>query len=225
MRRVKINMLAEIKEFANRMLDVVLPRRGRSVRTQKLAPENIPVFPAVADLLQNRITTLMDYKEPAVEDLIRSLKYDGSSHAANLCAHALADFLREELSSTRQFSSRKILLVPVPLHKSRARERGFNQIELVLKRLPEEFRNGELCALALRALARVRATEQQTRLSRGERIKNVAGAFAVLDGNLVRDAHIFLIDDVTTTGATLVNAAAPLMEADAEVTLIALARA
>lgn len=207
------------------MLDTILPLRARTARTKARTAEEIPLAPTVHELLNARITTLMDYRESAVQDLIRSLKYDGSAHAAQLAAQLLADFLQEEISSHRSFSQKKILIVPVPLHSSRARERGFNQIELVLKSLPEEFRNGSLSTLMPGALLRIRETAQQTHLHRSERLSNVAGAFAVFEEAFVGKTHVFLIDDVTTTGATLVHAAAPLRRAGAEVTLLALARA
>lgn len=207
------------------MFDTILPLRGRSARTKARTAEEIPLVPTVHELLKTRITTLMDYRQGEVQDLIRSLKYDGSGHAARLAAQLLADFLREEISSHRSFSQRKVLVVPVPLHSSRARERGFNQIEIVLKNLPQEFRDGGLSTLMPGALIRNRETRQQTRLPRSERLSNVAGAFAVFEPAFVNKTHIFLIDDVTTTGATLVNAATPLRRAGAEVTLLALARA
>ena len=207
------------------MFDTILPLRGQSARTKTRTVEDIPLVPTVHELLKTHITTLMDYRQSEVHDLIRSLKYDGSGHAAQLAAQLLADFLREEISSLRSFSQKKILIVPVPLHKSRARERGFNQIELVLKHLPQEFRDGGLSTLMPGALTRTRATVQQTRLSRAERLSNVAGAFSVFEIDFVNKTHVFLIDDVTTTGATLVNAATPLRRAGAEVTLLALARA
>jgi len=167
----------------------------------------------------------MDYRDAAVQDLIRSLKYDGSSHAATLAAALLADYLREEISSQRTFSAKKILIVPVPLHKSRSRERGWNQIGLVAKVLPEEFKIGATAFLAEDALTRMRATKPQTRLPRSERLSNVAGAFACSEESAVRGTKIFLVDDVTTTGATLANAATPLRKAGADVSLLALARA
>lgn len=207
------------------IFDTILPLRGRTARTKKRTLEDIPLSPESHDLLGVRITTLMDYRNRAVEDLIRSLKYDGSSHAARLAAAVVADYLREEFSSTKTFSEKKILIVPVPLHASRSRERGWNQIALVLKELPEEFKGGEVAALAPDVLVRTRATKPQTRLPRSERLSNVAGAFACADESLVRDTKIFLIDDVTTTGATLANAATPLRKAGAVVTLLALARA
>ncbi len=217
--------MQRLKDFMNTLLDVILPRRERRVRTESRKLEDIPLTPSPHDLLGVRITTLMDYQNPAVEDLIRSLKYDGSAHAAKLAADVLADYLREEIASSRTFSARNILIVPVPLHKSRSRERGWNQIELVLRELPEEFRSGRLAVHAPHALVRTRATKPQTRLPRSERLSNVAGAFALVDETMIRDANVFLIDDVTTTGATLANAATPLRRAGANVTLLALARA
>lgn len=217
--------MASFKDIMSAILDTVLPRRERRVRTESRQIEDIPLFPQPHELLGVRITTIMDYRNSEVEDLVRSLKYDGSSYAAKLAAALLADYLREEIASSHLFSARKILLVPIPLHKSRARERGWNQIELVLQALPEEFRDGSLAKLTPHALTRTRATKPQTRLPRSERLSNVAGAFAVLEESIVRDAHVVLVDDVTTTGATLANAATPLRRAGAKVTLLALARA
>ena len=207
------------------ILDAVLPPRARPSRTKQLSAEDIPLTPTSHDLLGVKIATLMDYQRQEVQDLIQSLKYDGSGRAAHLCAGVLAEYLMEELSSAKIFSQKEILLVPVPLHASRSRERGFNQIALVLQSLPPEFRDGTKSRLAPEVLVRVRATKQQTKLFRSERLSNVAGAFALAHGHHVQKTHIFLIDDVATTGATLANAATPLRRAGAHVTLLALARA
>ncbi len=215
-----MKLLEGAKRAFEILLDAVLPLKKRAARTRARRAEDIPLSPTVHDLLEVRITTLMDYQNQAVQDLIRSLKYDASAHAAQVAAELLADYLREEISSAKTFSTKPILIVPVPLHTSRSRERGFNQIELVLRALPEEFRT-----LVSGVLERTRATKPQTRLPRSERLSNVAGAFALRAGAATDKTRIFLIDDVTTTGATLANAATPLRRAGAEVSLIALARA
>ena len=206
-------------------LDALMPPRERSARTKERTASDIPLEVVAHELLGAQVTTLMDYRNEAVQDLIRALKYDRSAHAAKLAADLLADYLREEIASLRPFSTKRILLVPVPLHKSRLRERGYNQIEFVLQALPKEFRDGSLSALALGALARTRPTPHQTKLNRAERIKNIAGAFACPDAEAIKNTHILLIDDVTTTGATLLHAGKPLSKNGAEVTLLALARA
>ncbi len=217
--------VAMVRYTCEALLDAIMPPRERTARTKSREPGDIPLVLEVHDLLKVNITTLMDYRESAVQDLIRSLKYDGSGHAARLAATLLADYLREEISSHRAFSKKKILIVPVPLHASRARERGFNQVELVLKALPREFLDDTEAMIAPRALTRTRETKSQAHLCRSERLSNVAGAFVAPNAALVNKTHIFLIDDVTTTGATLANAATPLRRAGAEVTLLALARA
>ena len=217
--------MSRLWDILDTILDVILPPRARTMRTKQLSAEDIPLSPTSHDLLGVKITTLMNYQKQEVQDLIQSLKYDGGSRAAQLCAGVLAEYLLEEIASAKQFSTKNILLVPVPLHASRARERGFNQIELVLLSLPQEFRDGTTSRLAPEVIVRSRATKQQTRLSRSERLSNVAGAFEVPNTSFVKNTHVFLIDDVATTGATLANAATPLRRAGAFVTLLALARA
>ena len=206
------------------VLDTILPRRERRRHTEERTVSDIPLSPTSYELLGVRILSILNYREPAVEDLLRSLKYDHSLHAARLCAELLEDYLREEISSIRSFSARRILLVPVPLHKDRLRERGFNQIEIVLQYLPPEFHDGSLASV-VSALLRVRATKQQTHLSREKRIQNVAGAFELSPSHSVKDVNVILIDDVVTTGATLVEAGKPFVENSIPVTLLALARA
>ena len=217
--------MAAARKAIETILDTIVPLRARSRRTKDRGITEIPLIPTNHELLGVHITTLMDYREKAVEDLIQSLKYDGSGHAARLSAAVIADYLAEVIAEEKTFSTRPLLIVPVPLHTSRAKERGYNQIGLVLDNLPKEFRDGSLARLVPHILERTRITKPQTRLPRSERLSNVAGAFIAPNAALVNKTHIFLVDDVTTTGATLANAATPLRRAGAEVTLLALARA
>ena len=90
-------MHLSILRFFESILDVVVPLRARVARTKKRSIEDIPLIPTSHDLLRAKITTLMDYQNGSVQDLIRALKYDKSSHAAMLAAEVLADFLREEI--------------------------------------------------------------------------------------------------------------------------------
>ena len=94
-------------------------------------------------------------------------------------------------------------LVPVPLHRRRARERGFNQARLLCEALAE--RGGPPI---LDALVRVRATKPQSRLQEAERWKNLVGAFTLAEP--VAGKRLILVDDVRTTGATAAACAAAL---------------
>ncbi|MBI5585880.1 MAG: ComF family protein [Deltaproteobacteria bacterium] len=113
------------------------------------------------------------------------------------------------------------VLIPVPLHLKRLRERGFNQVVL----LSRACRDLPSKKLKPRALRRIRPTASQIHLTPAERLKNVAGAFQVSRPGEVAGKEIMLIDDVYTTGATVNECARTLKKAGAErVTVFTLAR-
>ena len=121
------------------------------------------------------------------------------------------------------------LIVPVPLHPSRRRERGFNQSDLLASGLVRALRkrNGGTAPIVAKAcLRRTRATPPQTGLSVAARRENLRGAFEVLNPQDVRGRAIVLVDDVMTTGATLSACARALKRAGAaQVMGLTLARA
>jgi ComF family protein len=116
------------------------------------------------------------------------------------------------------------LVVPVPVSKSRLRQRGYNQAELLAAAFAQA--TGRTCEA--RVLARIRATESQTALHPDERRANVAHAFTVPTGagrELHRE-HVLLVDDVWTTGATAIACAETLLAAGARaVSVLTFARA
>jgi ComF family protein len=111
------------------------------------------------------------------------------------------------------------LIVPVPLHRRRRLERGYNQSERLAVGIAEALDRPVRTDL----LARPRATRSQTALSQPERWRNVEHAFVLSSPNAVADRPVLLVDDVLTTGATSVAAAAPLRAAGASVSLAVLA--
>jgi ComF family protein len=90
------------------------------------------------------------------------------------------------------------MIVPVPLHPTKQREREFNQAERLARRLGAATR----IPVNKRLLRRVLPTRTQTQLSRQERLANVHNAFAIRAGQRLNGEHIVLVDDVFTTGAT-----------------------
>jgi ComF family protein len=113
-------------------------------------------------------------------------------------------------------------IIPVPLHVARLRQRGFNQALILAYELSRTF----TIPLSFDNLKRVRPTRPQVELSGEERIKNVAGAFALRRPDELRDRDVLLIDDVFTTGATMNECAMVLKDAGASrVTALTIARA
>ena len=106
---------------------------------------------------------------------------------------------------------RGAIVVPVPLHPSRLAERGYNQAALLSQRIARRLG----VRLVARALERCRDTPRQVALDGVARVANMTGAFRVSHPQLVRGQNVLLIDDVRTTGATLISSIASLRESGA----------
>ena len=160
-----------------------------------------------------------------MKDAVHALKY-GRLHPT---ARGLGRMLARAIAQLAADAPRALLVVPVPLHRSKHAQRGFNQARLLAKealaalaRSHPEWR----LTLASSALMRLRATESQAGLSPRQRRLNLRGAFSVTDPAAVKGRHILLIDDIMTTGATARAASGALIQAGAASVWVAtLARA
>ncbi len=148
---------------------------------------------------------------PVVESFVYALKYHGVHALALPLADRLCDLLCLRRETSAVFGPNP-LIIPVPLHESRLRERGFNQADLLAQRIASTT----AMILNTTSLTRIRPTHQQAKTSnRAERRDNMKGAFAVCDASAVLDRDIVLVDDICTTGATLEDCARALKEAGA----------
>ena len=141
----------------------------------------------------------------ALAQAVKLLKFHGKERLARLLAEEMAAFAEKELPLEDYH-----LLVPVPLHRVRLRERGFNQSKLLAAALLPLFPQAALSE----ALYRIRPTRVQSRLKGKDRIDSVKGAFAV-EGNTCHGLNALLIDDVVTTGGTASECARALQRAGA----------
>jgi len=160
-----------------------------------------------------------------MRDAIHALKYDRLHGAAKRLGWMLA----AAIARLADEAPGEMLVVPVPLHRAKHTERGFNQARSLaesalaaLKRSRPEWR----LRLASTALMRLRATESQAGLTPRQRRLNVRRAFSVSDPAAVMSKHVLVIDDIFTTGATARAAAKALQDAGAASVWVAtLARA
>ncbi len=106
------------------------------------------------------------------------------------------------------FTNEFDMIIPVPLHSSKQRKRGYNQSEAFAKGL-----SAVLKAEVFLGLSRVAASETQTRKSRVERLENVKSIFEIVNASEIQGKRVLLVDDVITTGATLLACGNVLIEA------------
>ena len=156
------------------------------------------------------------YYGGTLQEAIHRWKYERKAHLTTLLGQWMAEGLERYWDS-----SRFDLLIPVPLHVQRLRERGFNQSFLLVKEISR--RTG--IPYGKRILRKSRPTSPQVNLSGPEREKEVRGAFFVGEGGKVKEKSILLVDDVYTTGATASECSRMLLAAGAErVDVLSLAR-
>jgi len=147
-----------------------------------------------------------------LRDLIHLLKYEQVRPAANVLGRMLAEAIADLEPS---FGESKVLVVSVPLHRSKLRQRGFNQSELIARAALKLKPAGDRLVLNANVLERRRETQSQTGLTRHQRRDNIRGAFAVTRPDEVAGRETLLVDDVFTTGTTVSECARLLRRAGA----------
>jgi ComF family protein len=161
--------------------------------------------------------------ESGLRELIHLLKYGGVRPAANVLGRMLAEAMAtlEPGFPATLFPANSIAVVPVPLHRSKFHQRGFNQAELIARsamkaRAAMKIKQSEDCLrLCAGVLERKRDTASQIGLTSHQRRENLRGAFGVVQPEAVNGREVLVVDDVYTTGATVSECARVLRRAGA----------
>jgi ComF family protein len=151
---------------------------------------------------------------------IHALKYDGLHPAAR----GLGRMLAQAIAQLAGQAPAEMLVIPMPLHRTKFADRGFNQARSLAEHALGFLRRSHpqwQLTLASSTLMRQRATESQAGLTSRQRRLNVRGAFTVSDPAAVASKHILLIDDIFTTGATARAATRALVRAGAATVWVA----
>jgi len=165
--------------------------------------------------------------KPAYAQLVVCVSYSGSLRTA---LHSYKFYGRTDLAAsfslmlTTQLRRLNLTdfhaVIPIPLSRERLKQRGFNQSELIAKLVAKEF---DVPCIS-DALIRRRDTKQQAALHKGQRSKNVRGAFDLQDADALRSMRVLLVDDIFTSGATMREAAKTLSASVSSVVACAIAK-
>jgi ComF family protein len=152
------------------------------------------------------------HKGNRVQHLVHELKYKGRKDIGIYLGRQYGSYLK----NSPFFNSVDIIL-PVPLHKKKLMQRGYNQ--------SEQFALGLMAAMKIpldtNSLIRTRASETQTRKARFSRWENVSGLFYISDPGKLAGKHILLVDDVITTGSTIESCTKALLSVPGSVISVA----
>jgi ComF family protein len=164
----------------------------------------------------NRAVAYGSY-EGGLRELIHLLKYNGVRPAAAVLGRMLSEAIAD-LESTFEHPAlfdQTIAVIPVPLYKTKLRQRGFNQAELIARAALKQVPAASRFQLLSGVLLRTRDTESQIGLTGHQRRENLRGAFAVPCATQITGREVLLVDDVYTTGTTASECARVLLRAGA----------
>jgi len=156
-------------------------------------------------LVENATSYFKYTKGSDYRHLIYKLKYEGQKEVG----YELGKRLGRDISDSECFDAPDII-VPIPLHKRRLRERGYNQSEIIARGISEVID----IPVDTQSVYRAVYTQSQTNRSRYERWENVREIFKVKDETNLINKHILLVDDLVTTGSTLEACATTILEVE-----------
>lgn len=143
----------------------------------------------------------------AIRECIHKFKYNGNLGMEALFRDIMTCFA-EKYMAVNDFNC----IIPVPLHRTKLRERTFNQAGILARPLSRKFRIPYMD----NNLIRIKPGKSQIALSKGGRAKDVEGAFKVRNAAALKDKSVLLVDDVFTTGATVNECSMVIKEAGAK---------
>lgn len=190
------------------LLDMLFPPRMSELAVRDLSLQALAAHLSPTTVAHCPNTTaLFPYRDPIIESLVIEAKFHNSKQAQKLLGAVLSDYISDWCNELAAFEAVRTTLVPVPLSPERHRNRGYNQLEQILKQCPEAHSIQNL-------LKRTRNTRPQTSLSKEARLQNMKDAFDAVGS--VDSATIYIvIDDVVTTGATMRAAQEAMQKAGA----------
>lgn len=157
------------------------------------------------------IFVLFDYGHKAVRQLVKAIKYKNNRDLRKKIAILLYEDIVDISSETALFEGSPPILVPMPMSKKEKRKKGFNQCEELVREIKRL--GGDNIEISYNTLKKVKETKRQTKLSREERLTNVENSMKS-DKDLA-NKNIIVLDDVYTTGASLIEARRALSSAGA----------
>jgi len=228
-------MLQKFQTFLQNLINILLPEAKAAALLRTYTPERLfEAIPAAAinrhDLIRAarepdvHLRAVWQYRHPLARGLIWQLKYNHNRYAARCAGYGIDQILKKMFKKMPNENNgngsridkineiEKYICVPIPLSKKRRRERGYNQAEWIVNAM-QKIDNAYQINTTI--LSRRIHRDRQTLKNRKERLENAEQIFIVTDADFVCDKKFIIIDDVLTTGSTLMSARSTLIAADA----------
>ena len=198
-----------IRKGLNQILEILFPTQcvGCNKKGDILCIKCADSLKFTERQTENNIFALYDYRDPIIKKAIWKLKYHHSPYLGKKFGKLLYESFLEEIDSIKIFSKGSPLyVIPIPISKNKYQKRGYNQSEIIARGFCN-IKSGNTFKLTTNILYKKVNTVPQARLNnRNKRLKNIMGAFSVRNEEQIKGKTIIVIDDVTTTGGTMLEA-------------------
>lgn len=209
-------MLKSFRTFFENVLDYVLPPRSNFEIVKRLTPEKINTLAKSPKVLgEDWITPLFHYKDPKVKAIVWELKYHENTLPLEQIGKLIYDEILSEISDIIIFDNdASFLIIPIPITNQRRSERGYNQSELIARSIIENDIEHTLL-YAPQWFSKIKETPRQSHSeSKYNRVMNLLDSFEA--DERVEGKYVILVDDVVTTGSTMLEARKELMSKGAK---------
>ena len=199
-----------------KLLDIIFPQKRLVEELESISAkdflEKVPRA-SIKTTKDESLVAFLSYRNPLMRQAIWEIKYANNKGVFRLLGKALAILLSEYLVE-HGIERSEVIIIPLPLSAKRHRERGYNQTEKLAEMIVGQSEE-HFCKIEAGMLKKTRHTISQTKMNnRNKRLENIKGSIQcnIENGNLekLKEKTVIILDDVTTTGATLREAAGAL---------------
>ncbi len=211
--------MKQILKILNNLLDLLFPPVciGCNKKDKYLCLMCVEKIELSETKYSENIYPIFNYRNKIIKKALWNLKYKGHTSIAIPLAIFMYDRILEELSDLKIMENfNNPLLIPIPLSKKRLKFRGFNQSEAIAREI-YKIDEGRTLEFASDKLYKIKETESQMKIKdRAKRLKNLTNCFEIKNSDKLIGRNIILIDDITTTGATINEARNALLKIGAQ---------
>ena len=203
--------------FLNFILNILFPKKDSVIALERRGKERtLRNLPPAPDSPEPWMRSIFAYKDPRVRELVWEIKYTGNNVLIKEIGELMAEEILSFFEERGSFVGNDWILVPIPASTEHLKEKGFNQT-VELTRAIVKSMGKESPAFFTSVLYKIIEHGPQAKIkNRKERMKNVVNCFSVKDPAIVTGKNIIVIDDVLTTGSTLIEARRALKTAGAK---------
>ena len=188
------------------ILDLILPEEclGCKIKGEIICSNCFLQIKRAERETSEEILACFDYRDPLIKKAIWDLKYHNRFIIGQKFGEVLYESFLEDIADLNIYTKGSpILVIPVPLYNSRQKKRGYNQAKIIALGFCKSSEK-EILKLMDNVVIKQVNTEQQAKLTnRNKRLKNIRGAFKIINSEKIKGQTIIIIDDVTTTGGTI----------------------